>query len=75
MPASLPLPSTCQQHTGRSMVSADLANVGRDGFTRGMHMPGDILECLQPRNKMSPILSTLQKRYLFALSQVNLIHT
>lgn len=68
MLASPPLPSMCQQHTGRSTASADLARVEKDGFTRQVHMPGDTLQCLQPRNKMSPILSTLQKSYLFALS-------
>lgn len=66
MPASPPLPSTCQQHTGRSMASVDPANVERDGFTRCVHMPDDTLNAF--RNKMSPILSTLQKYYLFALT-------
>lgn len=48
------------------MASVDPANVERDGFTRCVHMPDDTLNAF--RNKMSPILSTLQKYYLFALT-------
>lgn len=69
MPASPPLPSMCQQHTGRSMVSVDLAGVERNGFTRHVRMLGDTsYHDSSQKNKMSPILSTLRKSYLFPLS-------